>query len=190
MNLPNKITLFRVCLIPVFLLFALGLPFGVGNQFFEVYGTYIAAAIFIIASISDFADGYIARKQNLVTNFGKFMDPIADKILVVSAMLVLVKQDVFSALGVIIIVAREFMVSAIRMMAASGDGKVIAADKVGKVKTVFQMLAVIFALLRDFPFSVVLKSFHVYDVLFWISVILTIWSGVDYLIKNRQYLRG
>lgn len=190
MNLPNKITLFRVCLIPVFLVFALGLPRGIATDFFAVYGTYIAAAIFIIASVSDFADGFIARKYNLVTNFGKFMDPIADKVLVISAMLVLVKQDVFSALGVIIIVAREFMVSAIRMMAASGDGNVIAADKVGKIKTVFQMLAVIFALLRDFPFSLVFKAFHVYDVLFWISVVLTIWSGVEYLVRNRRYLRG
>ncbi len=190
MNLPNRITIFRVCLIPIFLVFALGLPWGIGNSFFATYGTYVAAAIFIVAAISDAVDGHLARKHNLVTNFGKFMDPIADKVLVVSAMLVLVRQGIFPTLGVIIIVAREFLVSAVRMMAATGDGKVISAGITGKCKTVFQMLAVIFALLRDFPFSIIFTTFHVYDILFWLSVILTIWSGVEYLLRNRQYLRG
>ncbi len=190
MNLPNKITLFRICLIPIFLVFALGLPFGIGQEFFGKFGSYIAAVVFTIAAISDAVDGHLARKYNQVTNFGKFMDPIADKILVLSAMLVLVGQGVFPVVGVIIIIAREFVVSAIRMVAVSSDGKVIGAGISGKVKTVFQMLAVIFALLKDFPFSFVFKSFHMYDILFWLSVILTIYSGLQYVVQNVKYLRG
>ena len=120
MNLPNKLTLFRVVLIPFFVFFLLA-------PYFEGYGNYIAVAIFIVASITDFLDGKIARKYNLVTNFGKFMDPLADKLLVCSALICLIQLELIPAWVVIIIIAREFIISGFRLV-ASDNGVVIAAD--------------------------------------------------------------
>lgn len=177
MNLPNKLTLFRVILIPFFVFFLLA-------PYFTGYGNYIALTIFIIASITDFLDGRIARKNNLVTNFGKFMDPLADKLLVSSALICLVALNKIPAWIVITIIAREFIISGFRLI-ASDNGVVIAASYWGKFKTVFQMLTVI-VLLLDFPgtvFSVIAT------VLIYISLVLTLISLVDYIAKNKDVLK-
>ena len=140
MNLPNKLTLFRVILIPFFVFFLLA-------PYFEGYGNYIAVAVFIVASITDFLDGKIARKYNLVTNFGKFMDPLADKLLVSSALICLVALNKIPAWVVIVIIAREFIISGFRLVAAD-NGVVIAASYWGKFKTAFQMVTVIVLILN------------------------------------------
>lgn len=177
MNLPNKLTLFRVILIPFFVFFLL-------SPFFEGYGNYIAVAIFVAASITDFLDGHIARKHNLVTNFGKFMDPLADKLLVCSALICLVSLSLIPAWIVIIIIAREFIISGFRLIAAD-NGVVIAASYWGKFKTTFQMLMVIVLILNiRHPLFYWLGI-----VLTYVSLILTVVSLVDYIAKNRQVLQ-
>ena len=163
MNLPNKLTLFRVVLIPFFVFFLLA-------PYFEGYGNYIAVAIFIVASITDFLDGKIARKYNLVTNFGKFMDPLADKLLVCSAMICLIPSGKLAAEIVIIIIAREFIISGFRIV-ASDNGIVIAASYWGKFKTVFQM-AMIIVLIADLGGVFDLIG----EILIWAAVALTIIS--------------
>ncbi len=177
MNLPNKLTLFRVILIPFFVFFLLA-------PYFTGYGNYIAVAIFIIASITDFLDGRIARKYNLVTNFGKFMDPLADKLLVSSALIGLIALDRIPAWIVIIIIAREFIISGFRLVAAD-NGVVIAASYWGKFKTAFQMITVI-VLILNIPG----KAFAVIGtVLIYISLALTVISLIDYLAKNKDVLK-
>lgn len=175
MNLPNKITVFRVCMIPVFLVFMLvpGIP---GAKYF-------AAGVFIIASASDFLDGYLARKNNLVTDFGKFMDPLADKLLVCSAMICLTAMGRIPAWIVIIIIAREFVISGFRLI-ASDNGRVIAASWWGKFKTTFQMVMVILMIanIQALRFAT--------DLVMWISLILTVVSLLDYLIKNKEVMQG
>ena len=172
MNLPNKLTMFRVILIPFFVFFLLA-------PYFEGYGNYVAVAIFIVASLTDLLDGKIARKYNLVTNFGKFMDPLADKLLVCSAMICLIELGLLPAWIVIIIIAREFIISGFRLI-ASDNGVVIAASYWGKFKTTFQMLMVIVLLLNfDIPAFKILGT-----VLIWIATILTVVSLIDYIIKN------
>ena len=164
MNLPNKLTMFRVILIPFFVFFLMA-------PYFEGYGNYIAVAIFIVASLTDLFDGKIARKYNLVTNFGKFMDPLADKLLVSSAMICLVELEMLPSWIVIIIIAREFIISGFRLV-ASDNGVVIAASYWGKFKTTFQMLMVI-VLILDLPY----KAFEIIGViLIWIATILSIVS--------------
>ena len=177
MNLPNKLTVLRVLLIPFFVLFLLT---DLGGD----YGKYYALAIFIIASLTDLLDGKIARKYNLVTNFGKFMDPLADKLLVCSAMICLVEMKRLAAWIVIIIIAREFIISGFRLV-ASDNGVVIAANYWGKFKTTFQMLMII---------VLVLDINHpVFDllgvVLTYIALLLTIISLVDYVWKNKDVLK-
>lgn len=177
MNLPNKLTLFRVILIPFFVFFLLA-------PYFEGYGNYIAVAIFIVASLTDMLDGKIARKYNLVTNFGKFMDPLADKLLVCSAMICLVEIDRLAAWIVIVIIAREFIISGFRLV-ASDNGIVIAASYWGKFKTTFQMLMII-ALILDFQnryFQMLATA------LTYIALILTVVSLIDYIAKNKQVLK-
>ena len=177
MNLPNKLTLFRVILIPFFVFFLLA-------PYFEGYGNYIAVAIFIVASLTDMLDGKIARKYNLVTNFGKFMDPLADKLLVCSAMICLISTGQLAAWIVIIIIAREFIISGFRLI-ASDNGIVIAASYWGKFKTTFQMLMVIDLILSaSIP---VLKIPGV--VLTYIALALTVISLLDYIIKNKDVLK-
>lgn len=177
MNLPNKLTLFRVILIPFFVFFLLA-------PYFTGYGNYIAVAIFIIASITDFLDGRIARKYNLITNFGKFMDPLADKLLVSSALISLIALDRIPAWIVIIIIAREFIISGFRLVAAD-NGVVIAASYWGKFKTAFQMITVI-VLILNIPG----KAFAVIGtVLIYISLALTVISLIDYLAKNKDVLK-
>lgn len=177
MNLPNKLTLFRVTLIPFFVLFLLA-------PVFEGYGNYIAAAIFVVASLTDYCDGHLARKYNLVTNFGKFMDPLADKLLVCSALICLVEMNRIPAWIVIIIIAREFIISGFRLV-ASDNGVVIAASYWGKFKTTFQIIMVV-ALILHFP----IPYFDWLEiVLIIIALALTIISLIDYIWKNRSVLK-
>ncbi len=189
MNLPNKLTIFRVILIVPFVLLLLG---GCGNWgWFNVafggimeYVDYIAVAIFIIASLTVLLDGKIARKYNLVTNFGKFMDPLADKLLVCSALICLVEMGRLQAWIVIIIIAREFIISGFRLI-ASDNGVVIAASYWGKFKTTFQMIMVIVLILNiQNTFFQILGT-----VLVYVSLILTVVSLVDYIVKNKGVLK-
>ena len=180
MNLPNKLTLFRVILIPFFVFFLLA-------PYFEGYGNYIAVAIFIIASITDFLDGKIARKYHLVTNFGKFMDPLADKLLVCSAMICLIDKKELASWIVIIIIAREFIISGFRLI-ASDNGVVIAASYWGKFKTTFQMLMVI-VLLLDISLSRYAWIHILGIILTYIALVLTIVSLIDYIAKNKDVLK-
>ena len=177
MNLPNKLTILRMIMIPVFLV-VLYIP-GLGMA-----GNIAAAAIFILASITDFLDGKIARKYNLVTNFGKFMDPLADKLLVCSALIALVDFDKVAAWIVIIIIAREFIISGFRLI-ASDNGVVIAASYWGKFKTTFQMLMVIVLILNiQMPFFQILGM-----ILTYVALILTVVSLIDYIVKNKDVLK-
>ena len=181
MNLPNKLTIFRVILIVPFIILLLGGQAGwFGDNTFVT--DMIALAIFIIASLTDLIDGKIARKYNLITDFGKFMDPLADKLLVCSAMIALIEMNRIPSWVVIIIIAREFIISGFRLI-ASDNGVVIAASYWGKFKTVFQM-AMIIVLIADFGgiFDIIGK------ILIWVSLALTIISLIDYLWKNRQVL--
>ena len=177
MNLPNKLTLFRVILIPFFVFFLLA-------PYFEGYGNYIAVAVFIVASITDFLDGKIARKYNLVTNFGKFMDPLADKLLVSSALICLVALNKIPAWVVIVIIAREFIISGFRLVAAD-NGVVIAASYWGKFKTAFQMVTVI-VLILNIPGEVFAV---IGTVLIYICLVLTVISLIDYIAKNKDVLK-
>jgi len=178
LNLPNKLTLFRIFIIPLFLLFLLG---GVGGE----YSRYIALAIFIIASVTDALDGYIARKYNRVTNFGKFMDPLADKVLVCSALIALIQTGDVSSIVVIIIIAREFIITGFRLV-ASDNGVVIAASNWGKLKTISQMIMVMYLILG--------LSGGLFDtlamVLVYAAVFFTAVSAVDYIVKNIGVLKA
>ena len=177
MNLPNKLTIFRVILIPFFVVFLLLDP---ENQMYR----YIADAIFIVASLTDMLDGKIARKYNLVTNFGKFMDPLADKLLVCSAMICLIATSQLAAWIVIVIIAREFIISGFRLV-ASDNGIVIAASYWGKFKTVFQMAMTIVLILNiDHPIMLLLGQ-----ILTYIALALTVISLIDYVWKNKSVLK-
>lgn len=203
LNVPNTITLIRICMIPLFMVMILPLPtaweslggFGVFvssfNDFVNAYGTYVAAAIFIVASLTDAVDGYIARSTKQVTNMGKFLDPIADKMLVTAALLVLVQLGRISSWAAVIIIGREFIVTGFRLIAAS-DGLVIAASIWGKIKTITQMIAIIFALLDNFPISAIpgLEAFPLYDIVLLLALVATIYSGVDYVVKNIHVLNN
>ena len=175
MNLPNKLTVLRVLMIPFFVVFML-------TDLGGASGKWIALAIFIIASLTDLLDGKIARKYNLVTNFGKFMDPLADKLLVSAAMICLIENGKLAAWIVIIIISREFIISGFRLV-ASDNGIVIAASYWGKFKTVFQM-AMIIVLIMDLGGVFDLIG----NVLIWIALALTIISLMDYVLKNKQVL--
>lgn len=174
MNLPNKLTMLRVIMIPFFIVFLL-VPV-------TPYDKWIALAIFILASLTDLLDGKIARKYNLVTNFGKFMDPLADKLLVCSALICLIELNKIPAWMVIIIIAREFIISGFRLV-ASDNGVVIAASYWGKFKTTFQMAAVCL-LIADIEAINLLTQ-----IILWIAVILTVVSLIDYLVKNKDVMK-
>lgn len=176
MNLPNKLTILRVIMIPFFVLALL--YNGGENQTLR----YVAAAIFIIASLTDMLDGKIARKYNLVTNFGKFMDPLADKLLVCSALICLVELKELPAWMVIVIISREFIISGFRLV-ASDNGVVIAASYWGKFKTTFQMIAVVLLIVGIPALSMVTTA------VVWIALILTVVSLVDYIAKNVNVLK-
>ena len=171
MNLPNILTLLRIALIPVFILLLM----------MDFY--YISAGVFVAASLTDALDGHIARKRNQVTNFGKLMDPLADKLLVVSALVCLTSLGEIEAWMVIVILAREFAITALRSVAAS-EGIVIAAGFSGKLKTIFQMVAIPALLLKNWPFSLI--GFPFARIMIWIAIALTIYSGAEYMIQNRK----
>lgn len=175
MNLPNKLTTLRVIMIPFFVFFLLWQ--NGENRTFRM----IALALFIIASLTDLLDGKIARKYNLVTNFGKFMDPLADKLLVCSALICLIELNALPAWMVIIIISREFIISGFRLI-ASDNGVVIAASYWGKFKTTFQMVSVVLLIL-DIPALAFVTTICV-----WSALLLTIVSLVDYIYKNHKIL--
>lgn len=180
MNVPNMLTIFRILLVPVFVFFMLINP----NN--TIYLT-VSLIVFIIASITDAIDGKVARKYSLVTNFGKFMDPLADKILVMSALLCLLNLKLIDVIIVIVILSREFLVTSLRLIASS-SGKVIAANSLGKLKTISQILAIILCL--------IFKICEYNDIIFWtyqLSFILctaiTIISGIVYLWQNKNFIK-
>lgn len=183
MNLPNKLTVFRVILIPFFVLFMLAAPIG-------VYSKYVSVTIFIVASVTDWLDGSIARKHNLVTNFGKFADPLADKLLVGAALICLSDTSIglasdgkIPAWIVIVIISREFIISGFRTLAADA-GVVLAAGWWGKVKTACQMVMIIVLILHmDIPYYYVLENLLVY-----LSLFFTLFSMIDYFSKNFKIL--
>ena len=174
MNLPNKLTMFRVILIPFFVVFLLVDITSVDK--------WIALAIFIVASLTDLLDGKIARKYNLVTNFGKFMDPLADKLLVCSALICLVALERIPAWMVIVIIAREFIISGFRLV-ASDNGVVIAASYWGKFKTTFQIIMICLMIADLAPL------YYVTQIVMWIALALTVISLLDYLIKNKRVMQ-
>lgn len=176
MNLANKITLLRVLMIPVFLIFMLvDFPWHMEA----------ALAVFVLASLTDKLDGHIARKYNMITDFGKFMDPLADKLLVTGAFLVLIQLGRIEAWIVFVILTREFAVTGLRSLAAAQD-VIIAASNYGKLKTVTQIVAIIVLLLNNYPFSLI--GFPMDTVMVYITLVITILSGLDYFIKNKQVI--
>ena len=186
MNLPNKLTVFRMILIVPFVILLLGGHAGWGwfDAAFggiEAYTDYIALVIFVIASLTDMLDGKIARKYNLVTNFGKFMDPLADKLLVCSARICLIDMDRIPAWIVIVIISREFIISGFRLV-ASDNHVVIAASYWGKFKTTFQMIMVILMIANIQALNILTQ------IVMWIALALTIISLIDYIVKNKNVL--
>ena len=204
MNLPNKLSILRIILIPVTMFFMLpisiyGFEPEAHNAFISEHGMLIAAFVFIIASLTDMLDGKIARKYNLITDLGKFLDSLADKMLVIAILIAFVATGRVSPWLLAIIVLREFMVTGIRLV-ASKEGVVMAAKMIGKVKTVTQMIAIIYLMFEPTimkftgdDYAASLKTpcavSIIGDVLFGICVIMTVVSGLDYLIKNISYLK-
>ncbi len=179
MNTANKITLVRIAMIPLFMIAMLsGLP----------YSSIIALVIFAIAGITDRIDGYVARKYNQVTNFGKFIDPLADKLLVTAALIILVEWGQIPSWAAVIIIAREFMVQGLRLIALE-EGVVVAAGTSGKVKTVVSIVALCF-MLTDFHNYELIRGYLTVDGLAVISMLITtVWSGAEYFYKNRMFLK-
>ncbi len=175
MNLPNKLSTLRVALIPVMV--ALMYP---NTQVCNI----LALAVFAVAALTDFLDGYIARKHQLVTDFGKFVDPVADKLLVLSALIMLVQHQVMLAWVVVVILARELCVDGLRMIAV-GHGQVIAAGKLGKIKTVSQIILVLWLMLTHQP---VMSSWVSIALTAW-ALVITLWSGADYFARNGACLK-
>ena len=199
-NLPNKLTITRLVLVAVFALFAFPYPAVVeelvDGTIFDIVRPYIALVIYIVASITDAVDGHIARRDNLITDFGKFLDPIADKLLVSAALLALCNVSIMYLWATLIILAREFVVSGIRMLAAS-KGNVIAAGKLGKLKMVFQTIAIITLFVAGIVPTSLWSGFELIQSIIYIlgnvimvaAVVLTIVSGVEYVYKNRELLK-
>jgi CDP-diacylglycerol--glycerol-3-phosphate 3-phosphatidyltransferase len=189
-NLANRITVARVILVPFVMIFLLVPTPGWGWQMAGGWisgGSLIATIIFIVASATDTLDGYIARKRNLITNFGKFMDPLADKLLVSTALISLVAISRAPAWIVIIMIGREFAVTGLRSV-ASAAGTVIAASWFGKWKTVAQMVAIVLLMLNNFPFAYI--HFPMDQVMLYVAALLTLLSGFDYFYKNRHAIRA
>ena len=202
MNLPNKLTLSRILIVPVFMLFMLPIPdwiinsavlrgiipqLAAINNFILKFGHYVAAIVFIMASITDGIDGYIARKNKQVTKFGIFLDPVADKMLVTAAMIALVQRGSISGWTAIIIIGRELLVMGLRLVAAA-EGTVITASKLGKAKTLMQTIAISATLLQNYPLSYFTK-FRFDRYAMSLAVIITIYSGFDYLAKNIRFIQ-
>lgn len=189
MNLPNKLTVLRIFMIPVFIIIAVA-PLDWGT--ITLLGTslevtqLVAAIIFAVASVTDWLDGYIARRDNLVTNFGKFADPLADKMLVMTAFIVLVEQGKAAAWIVAIIVCRELAVTGLRLLLVEG-GEVMAAAWPGKIKTATQMVAIILLLINNIPFAGI--NLPLDQIMLYTCLIFTIYSGVDYFAKNKDVFK-
>lgn len=189
MNLPNKITLSRIFLIPIFIII-LSIPldwgeWSIGTATLPITH-FVAGIIFLIASLTDWLDGHYARKYNMITNMGKFLDPLADKLLVSAAFILLVELELAAAWIVILIISREFAVTGLRLVAA-GEGIVLAASNMGKIKTASQIAAIGLLILHNYPFSYI--GIPVDTVVLYVALILTTWSGVDYFIKNFHVMR-
>ena len=180
MNLPNFLTVIRIALIPVFMGLALQNSFETGIA---------ALIIFCIASITDFIDGLLARKYHLITNFGKIMDPLADKLLVISAFLIFVAQGRMHCVALMIILAREFAITSLRVVAVS-QGKVLAAGMSGKIKTVSQMCYIILMLLNLSHFLFIPSPLLIEQVAMWLITAITLWSGIDYFVTNMQIIKS
>jgi CDP-diacylglycerol--glycerol-3-phosphate 3-phosphatidyltransferase len=185
-NLANKITLVRIFLVPVVMIFLL-IRFDFGMVRLGVVtlrvSELIATFVFIIAAVTDGLDGYIARKSKTVTNLGKFLDPLADKLLITAALISLVDMQRLPAWIAIVIISREFAVTGLRLIAAA-EGHVIAASTLGKIKTIVQIVAIVSLMLNNFPFSNIAFPFSF--IATWVAVIITILSGLDYFYKNRK----
>lgn len=198
MNLPNRLTLARILLVPLILLFMLPMPdvplFAAWNGLISRYGHLAAWITFGVASLTDLFDGKIARRRNLITNLGKFLDPIADKMLVIAVMIALVQTNRLSALAAIIVIMREFIVTGIRLV-ASDKGVVIAASNLGKAKTVSQIVAILIILSEEIlltltgPLLDPVWIYRIGDTAMLVSIILTVISGYDYVRKNLSYLK-
>lgn len=178
LTIASKVTIARICLIPVFIVCY--------DLWGGLWSGVIPAAVFILASMTDWVDGYLARSRNEVTNFGKFMDPIADKLLVMSAFVLLVGDGRMTGVSCIIILAREFIISGFRLI-ASDRGMVLAAGKLGKIKTTLQIIAIVLLLLNNFPFVYI--GIPMDKIVLAAAVVMTVWSGADYIVKNRQILK-
>ena len=178
LTIASKVTIARICLIPVFIVCY--------HLWGDLWSGAIPAAVFVLASMTDWVDGYLARSRNKVTNFGKFMDPIADKLLVMSAFVLLVGDGRMTGVSCIIILAREFIISGFRLI-ASDRGMVLAAGKLGKIKTTLQIIAIVLLLLNNFPFVYI--GIPMDKIVLAAAVVMTIWSGADYIVKNRQILK-
>lgn len=183
MNTPNKLTVLRMILVPFFMAFMM---IDITNTWLVIAGL----VIFVVASITDAVDGRMARKHNMVTDFGKFMDPLADKMLTTAAFLVLAHHGRASVIAVMLILTREFIVSGIRLVAA-GNGTVIAASWWGKIKTIFQMVAIIMAIILFLPIPFLSTEIAVLttEILVWLSAIITVVSGYDYVAKNFDLIK-
>lgn len=201
MNLPNKLTILRILLVPVFMLIIVPIPQWIVdssilgfispqltsiNNFINNYGNYVAALVFIIASSTDALDGYIARKRKQITNFGKLLDPIADKLLVSAALIALVERGDLSTWVAVIIIGREFIITGLRLVAAS-EGIVLAASSWGKIKTITQMVAIIAMLFKNYPIRWLL-DFPFDGIIMFLAVIATIYSAYDYIVKNAKVI--
>lgn len=190
MNLPNKITISRILMIPFFILI-MSVDFGWGMM--SVFGTdmpvehFVGALLFIVASTTDWIDGYIARKYNLVTNFGKFLDPLADKLLVSAALILLVELELAPAWIVIAIICREFAVTGLRLILAE-TGEVVAANTLGKIKTWTQIIAIAVLLLHNALFESIGIPFG--DIMLWTALFFTLWSGWDYFKLNKNVFKN
>jgi CDP-diacylglycerol--glycerol-3-phosphate 3-phosphatidyltransferase len=189
-NLPNKITVSRICLIPIFVIL-LVVPFNWGNV--TLLGTtlpvthLIGALVFILASTTDWIDGHLARKYHLVTNLGKFLDPLADKLMVSAAFIILVDMGYAPSWIVILIISREFAVTGLRLVLA-GEGEVVAANMLGKIKTWTQIIAISALLLHNIVFENLSIPFA--DIALWVALFFTLWSGWDYFAKNAHAFKN
>lgn len=192
MNLPNKISCFRMLLVPIIVVFSIIPVFTqtinfefLGVQVIFSYNQLIVLILFLVASISDFFDGYIARKHNLITSFGKFMDPIADKLLVNTLLLLFLWRGDANEIAIILMIGRDIVVDGLRL-AASGQGNVMAAGMSGKVKTVLQMMAIVIILLQNFPFA----SFNIPmdEITLWLATLASLYSGFVYFKLNKKVI--
>lgn len=192
MNLPNRITIARICLIPLMMVFLLVdfnfYPAPLVWENYELpFNQLTAAVIFIIAASTDGIDGYLARKNNMVTNLGKLLDPLADKLLVAAILISLVEMGKCDAWIAVVIISREFAVTGLRQIALL-DGSVMAAGQSGKIKTTIQIVAIVALLINDFPFVFLQIPFG--EIAIWAAALITIYSGVEYFVKNRHLLKG